>query len=198
MIVVVRHGETAPNRSGRLLGRADPDLTDHGRQQARRLAGALGGRGAEAVVSSPLARCRATAEVIAERSALEVVTDERLVEIDYGEWDGRAHDEVDPDEWSRWRHDASFRPPRGESLLDVRARVVSWCEEQLDREGTVVAVTHVSPVKAAVAWALGVDPLISWRTFVGIASITRIGVRSGEPVLVSFNERGHLDVHEGG
>jgi broad specificity phosphatase PhoE len=56
----------------------------------------------------------------------------------------------------------------------------------------VVVVSHVSPIKAAVAWALETDDLIAWRTFVGLASITRIGITERGPLLRTFNEMAHL------
>jgi broad specificity phosphatase PhoE len=60
------------------------------------------------------------------------------------------------------------------------------------RDRDVVVVTHVSPIKAAVAWALGVGDEVAWRMWVGPASITRIGVADAVPSLRSFNEIGHL------
>ena len=62
----------------------------------------------------------------------------------------------------------------------------------LEDTGLVVAVSHVSPIKAAAAWALGVDGTVAWRMFLGLASITRVGRGRTSPVLLSFNETGHL------
>jgi broad specificity phosphatase PhoE len=75
-------------------------------------------------------------------------------------------------------------------LRALGARVALACDDLLDdaSEGDVIVVTHVSPVKAAVAWALGVGDEVAWRTFVAPGSITRIGSRQERPVLLSFNE----------
>ena len=187
-LFVVRHGRTAQNAAGRLLGRADPPLDELGERQAAALAAAIGP--VDRVVSSPLLRTRQTAEAF----GVEVEVDERLVELDYGDWDGLpVGDPAIP--WDRWRADPGLRPPGGESLAALARRVREACtsltEIAADDE-TVVAVTHVSPVKAALCWALGVHDAVVWRTFVAPASITRIAVRPTGPQLHSFNETGHL------
>ena len=192
MIVLVRHGQTAVNRSGLLQGRVDVGLTETGVAQARRLAAVLAVESPTQVVTSPLRRARDTAEVIAVAAGLEVVVDERLVEIDYGEWDRRPVADVTAEEWARWRADPSWAPPGGESLASVYERVVDFCVERVEEPGPLVAVSHVSPIKAAVTWALGVGEDVTWRTRLALASITRIGWRDGLSCLESFNETGHL------
>jgi broad specificity phosphatase PhoE len=77
-------------------------------------------------------------------------------------------------------------------LRDVSDRVAAFCDEHL-AEGLVVAVSHVSPIKAAVAWALHADETASWRMHLDLASITRIGGRAHTAALVTFNETAHLD-----
>lgn len=199
MILLVRHGETGPNRDGLLLGRADPTLTELGRRQADAVARALAPLAVSGVVSSPLGRARETAEAIAGECGLDVEVDERLVELDYGDWEGVPYADVPPDDSRRWRSDPTFAPPGGESLAALQRRVTSWCREAFDGRaadpGVLVAVSHVSPIKAATAWALGVDPAVAWRMWVAVASISRITRRGdGPPLLLSFNEVAHLDV----
>lgn len=183
MLVLVRHGRTAANASGLLLGRADPPLDEHGRDQAAALAAAVAD--ARRVVSSPLRRTRETAAAL----GLPVEIDERWVELDYGELDGRPLADVPADLWRRWRADIDFAPPGGESLAALGRRVRAACEELAAEaaEADVVVVSHVSPIKAAVAWALGVGDEISWRLHVTPASVTRIAVRDGRGVLTTFN-----------
>ncbi len=196
MIVLVRHGRTDANARGLLLGRADPVLDDEGWLQAARLAAALWPLEGARVVTSPLARCRQTAEVIAGASAHEVPldVDEAWIELDYGAFDGLGAGDVPAATWAAWRADVTWTPEGGESLAALGARVRSACEslaeEACDRD--VVVVTHVSPVKAAVAWALGVGDEVAWRMWVGPASISRIGVAGSSPSLRSFNEVAHL------
>jgi broad specificity phosphatase PhoE len=88
----------------------------------------------------------------------------------------------------------TFTPPGGESLVALGQRVRTALDElfPMAGDGTVVVVTHVSPIKAAVAWALGVGEEVAWRTHVTPASITRIRVGAGGPVLAGFNDVSHL------
>jgi broad specificity phosphatase PhoE len=190
VIVFARHGQTAPNRDGLVLGRADPELTEEGHRQAAFLAAALGGEPVTAIVTSPLARARQTADVIAAACGVPATVDERLLEIDWGTWEGRPAGSLAVADVDRSRDDGTA--PEGESLDSLSRRVESFCVEALDREGLVVAVSHVSPIKAAAAWALGVDGTVAWRMFLGLASITRVGRGRTSPVLLSFNETGHL------
>ena len=195
MIVVVRHGRTAANAGGLLLGRADPPLDAEGDRQVAALARACAELDVARVVTSPLGRCRATAEVVAAAAGGALLdVDERWVELDYGELDGVPFAELPPAMWAAWRSDPAWAPLGGESLVDlgvrVREGVGALVEEAADRD--VVVVSHVSPIKAAVAWALGVGDEVAWRMWVAPASITRIGCRGATPSLRSFNETAHL------
>jgi broad specificity phosphatase PhoE len=185
MLLFVRHGQTPTNAEGRLLGRADPPLTPLGERQADAVAAWLGRPAV--VVSSPLQRARATAA----RFGPDVRIDDRWIEINYGELEGTKLGEVPGDFWDRWRADPSLAPPGGESLSAVGARVRSACadlvEEATNRD--IVIVSHVSPIKAAVAWALGVDDAVVWRMFLDVASVCRVGVGPRGAVLRSYNER---------
>lgn len=191
---VIRHGRTEANASGLLLGRADPGLDDVGRQQAAGIGKAL--PACSLVVTSPLARCRETAELIAEHGRVdELVIDERLVEIDYGALDLTPMRDVPSDLWRAWQSNTGFRPPDGETLEELRERVGDCLDELWPTAvvDEIAVVTHVSPIKAAVAWALGVSIAISWRCFVAQASITRIGSGIAGPSLHLFNDTRHLD-----
>jgi broad specificity phosphatase PhoE len=193
VIVFVRHGQTAVNKEGRLQGRLDPPLTDLGREQARLAAAGLASCGAALVVTSPLSRAADTGSEIAAVLGAPIEHDERLLELDYGDWDGRKFAEISDDEWQRWRNDPSFAPPGGESLVSVGARIASFCDEHLRTEATVVAVSHVSPIKSAVIYALGIGDEATWRMHLDVASITRIGRRGdGPPFLAGYNDTGHL------
>lgn len=191
MIVFVRHGETAANRQRLALGRADPPLTERGNEQAAALANRLGPLGVATVLTSPLLRARETAVPIAAAGGADLVVDDRLVELDYGEWDQKSFPDLPAEELARWRNDPTFAPPGGESLRTVGLRVASFCTEMLDGP-TVIAVSHVSPIKAAVSWALGAGEELGWRMFLELASITRIGGRDGQGTLVGYNDTSHL------
>jgi broad specificity phosphatase PhoE len=190
MIVLVRHGQTDANRDGLLLGRADPALNERGRAQAAAVAATIAPTPV-AVVTSSLRRTMETARTIAARWDLPVEVDDRLIELDYGEWDQRPLGEVSADAWTHWRTNPDFAPPGGESLTSVQERVASCASELLERAGVeggpVVAVSHVSPIKAAVAWALGVGPEVSWRLRLDVAGVSTIARGPAGPTLLTWN-----------
>lgn len=188
MLLVVRHGRTASNASGLLLGRADPPLDDVGRAQALAVAAAVGP--VDRVIASPLARAQETAAAFGR----PVETDERWIELDYGDLDGTPLRDVPAERWAAWRGDPGWRPPGGESLAELGVRVREACAELADEaaERDVVVVSHVSPIKAAAAWAMGVGDEVAWRLHLSPASITRIGVGERGPSLHGFNEVAHL------
>jgi broad specificity phosphatase PhoE len=183
VLLLVRHGETAPNVERRFLGRADPPLTERGQEQARAVAAGL--PRPDRVIASPLRRAVATAETF----GLAVETDARWIELDYGELDGQLLTDVPADTWTQWRGDASFAPPGGESLAALGDRVRTACAELAPgaTDEVVVVVSHVSPIKAALAWALDVPIDIAWRMFVEDASVSRIDVGPHGPSVRWFN-----------
>lgn len=188
-LIVVRHGRTDANAAGLLLGRRlDPGLDPVGVQQAKALAGIV--RDAHRVVSSPLRRTRETAEAF----GLPVTVDERWIEVDYGTLDGTPLVDVPAAVWAEWRADIGYVPGGGESLAALGARVRGACDDLVDEAQLhdVVVVTHVSPIKAAAAWALGAPDEIVWRMYCAPASITEIGTKGAAPSLHSFNVTSHL------
>lgn len=188
MLYLVRHGRTAQNAARLLLGRMDVPLDELGLRQAAALGAVPALASAARVVSSPLARARETASMIGP----PVDVDDRWLEIDYGIYDG-AELSAAPELWAGWDADLEFRPPQGESLADLGRRVRAACDELWEQAATedLVVVSHVSPIKAAVAWALGVGDELCWRTFLDTASITVVGPGRKGPTLRSFNETGH-------
>lgn len=150
MILLVRHGETEFNRERRLQGHVDSPLTDLGIRQAEavaRLLEDLIDRDAQTgwrLVSSPLGRARRTAEIIDTRLGLGVQLDPQLMEMSWGERDGRLRSELDqlfPDTFGRsgWAFDA----PGGESLDTVSGRLSSWLQElEPEPERRIIAVSH--------------------------------------------------------
>jgi broad specificity phosphatase PhoE len=185
VLYLVRHGRTAHNASRRLLGRLDVPLDELGRRQAAALGQVPALNGALRVITSPLSRARHTAAELGP----PVTVDERWAEIDYGIYDGMEL-EAAADLWREWGTDLAYTPPGGESLAAVGARVRDACGDLWPEaaEGDIVVVTHVSPLKAAVAWALGVGDDISWRMFVDVASVSVVGSGRSGPSLRTFNE----------
>jgi len=195
VLLLVRHGQATLNAEARLAGRIDAPLTDLGRRQAesvgKRLA-ALAPVGR--ILTSPLVRARDTAEAIGGAAHADVEIDDRWAEIDYGEFDGLALADVPAEFWARWREDETFGPPGGESLAAVGTRVRQACADlgSSFADEHVVIVSHVSPIKAAVAWTLGVPDATAWRMFLAPASISAVAWGPGGPSLHGFNQTGHL------
>lgn len=187
VLILVRHGQTEANARGLLLGRADPPLNETGQRQAVALAAAL--PRAKRIVSSPLSRARTTAAVLAAGGD-DVEVDERWTEMDYGTLDCCPATALDESSWRTWRSDPSYVPAGGESLDAVCARVREACEELVADAacGDVVVVSHVSPIKAAITWALGVRHEVAWRMFLLDAAVCRIDTSGPSPVLLAFNE----------
>jgi broad specificity phosphatase PhoE len=184
VLVLVRHGRTAANAARKLQGLLDLPLDDVGRAQAAAVAEWVGTP--DRVISSPLVRARETAEAF----GLPYEIDDRWVEFDYGTLDGLPMVDVDRDVWAKWRADPHYRVGGGETMAEVHERVVGAAEEVLaDAADRMVVVTsHVSPIKAAVTWALGVDVSVGWRCHLDQASVCRIIAGPTGPVLLGYNE----------
>jgi broad specificity phosphatase PhoE len=193
MLILIRHGESVANAQGLLLGRTDAELTQKGMAQAASVGQLLRDPVLE-LRTSPLSRARDTAALLAIDVPVEV--DDRWVEVDYGEYECQPLSDIPADIWREWQRDPGFRPAGGESLAEVDARVAAACDELFTTEGLgardpggdIVVVSHVTPIKAAVAWALGMGAELSWRLHLQTASVTRIGWGNGHPVLHGFNE----------
>ena len=191
-IIIVRHGRTEFNAAGRLQGRTDNPLDEVGLAQAEAVATYLAPEllSDTLIVCSPLLRARQTATAIAEVVGASLEIDERWIELDYGAFEGLRQSEVPSNVWREWRSDSNFAAPQGESLNQVQQRVSDACAELAQRlDGrTAVVVSHVSPIKSAVAWALGVDVSVGWKTQLVTASITRLAISANGAALTSFNE----------
>ena len=191
MLILLRHGQTKANAAAQLQGRMDLPPDDVGRIQAMRCGAYIREHFPRArVVTSPLARAVQTASSISDN----IDIDERFVELDYGDWDGAPMSEIAAEHWTTWRSDPTFRPPNGESLVELDARVRPALEELCDEATThdVVIVSHVSPIKSGITWALGVGPEVTWRCHLDRASISRVGISSRGPALLGMNETAHL------
>lgn len=185
VLYLVRHGRTSANARGLLQGRLDPPLDEVGHRQAAAMAAMVGP--VDEVFTSSLVRARETASYFGR----EPHVDDRWIEIAYGEYEGVPTGEVPPDVWQSWRENSEYKTKGGESFGALDARVRSACEELRPRiqDSNVVVVSHVSPIKAAVAWTLGVTMEIMFHCHLSQASLCRIDSGRFGPVLYSFNEQ---------
>ncbi|OKI05037.1 bifunctional RNase H/acid phosphatase [Streptomyces sp. CB02923] len=200
-LVLLRHGETAltPQKRFSGSGGSDPELSGAGHRQAEAVAAALAARGTvQAVVSSPLKRCRQTAETVAARLGLDVRVDEGLRETDFGAWEGLSFAEVQerhPEDLAAWLGSARAAPTGGESFASVARRVALSRDKLLARYAgrTVLLVTHVTPVKTLVRLALGAPPESLFRMELSAASLSAVAYYTdGNASVRLLNETAHL------
>ncbi|MCI3131794.1 histidine phosphatase family protein [Phenylobacterium aquaticum] len=149
MIYLVRHGQTVFNAEGRLQGHVDSPLTELGRDQARQAGAALarlteGGAGWR-IISSPLGRAQDTAEAIRQAlGAPAIETDDRLIELSWGEWDGRLRADLKAQHPEAFGETGwAFTAPIGESFEAARARLGGWLGAlPPEPERRIIAVSH--------------------------------------------------------
>ncbi|MBW9215915.1 bifunctional RNase H/acid phosphatase [Mumia sp. zg.B53] len=185
-LTLVRHGATDSTLAKVFSGSdgADPGLNDVGRAQVHRAAAYVSRADAEAVdvvVSSPLRRCRETAEVLANDLGVEVVVEPGLVEASFGAWDGLTFAQVqerDPEALDAWLASTAVAPPGGESYDDVFARVQRLQRRLVASYGGkhVVLVSHVTPIKMFVRLALDAPMPVIHRLELQPASVSTVRV----------------------
>jgi probable phosphoglycerate mutase len=209
-IILVRHGRTILTESHRISGRGgeDPQLSEAGIQDAQAVAEELtkvshSGPYAKVlkpsvVVSSPIARTRETASIVATRLGIPVEINEDIAEISFGEWDGHTNQEVAenwPDQYEQWRGDVKISPPGGESLEEFDVRVQNGLADILEKyEGqTVVVVSHVMPIRGFLKSALQAGWPAYWRTSVAPCSMSIIRFWGNEAAEITVvNQTNHL------
>ncbi|MGB0385054.1 MAG: histidine phosphatase family protein [Ardenticatenaceae bacterium] len=194
-LLLVRHGTTKANQEKRFLGRLDLPLNEQGEGEVKGLAARLKNEKIAHVISSPLLRARQTASVIATQHNLPVTIDERLVELDYGSWDGLTWQEVgtlDLAGRQAWLQDGvSVAPHGGETMADVAARVSTalqeWRATINPEAGAVVAVFHGAALAAALCTLLDTPLRGLWPYRAATASLSEIQWFDIGPVLTKLN-----------
>jgi probable phosphoglycerate mutase len=168
-VVLLRHGRTEWNATGRFQGQLDPPLDAIGRAQTVAAAIAIAPMAPDVLVTSDLSRARDTADAVAGECNVPVEVDPRLREIHLGTWQGLTRAEARaqyPEEYARWQTGEDARRGGGETYAEVGARAVECVEEWLDRVGPgslLLAVTHGSAARATIGTLLGMDPDTWWR-----------------------------------
>src|SRR5947208_3910705 len=163
-VFLVRHGATVLSAEDRFAGATDVELSEEGREQARRLAERLSHEKIAAVYASPMGRTVETAQILAAPHGLEVQTRDGFLEISHGHWEQMTRREVEekfPDELAEWEKDPyTFAPPGGESGLAVTARALPALID-LVREHpgeNILVVYHKSTIRLLLSSLLAFDP----------------------------------------
>ncbi len=176
-LILLRHGQTEYNATDRMQGQLDTDLSELGRAQAKSVAQALADKRPFAIVSSDLRRAHDTALALGDHIGLPVETDSRLRETHLGDWQGLTHgdvDEISPGARVRWRTDAAWAPPAGESRIDVAARSLPVVQDMLARHENwgsdpLVLVAHGGLIAALTARLLDL-PVDRWPVLGGLGN----------------------------
>ena len=191
MIILIRHGQTTSNARNLLVGRGNPELTELGRRQATALRTMLGD--VAEVWTSPLQRARDTAALAVPH--FDALVNDAFIEVDYGSLDGQSLNVISPEQWRSFERDHALTFGGGESLANVDARVHAQLDGLLaddssllhSRDRHLAIVSHVSPIKSAMVWALGVATSTVWRMQLSNGSMTTITTRMGTPALLHYN-----------
>lgn len=200
VVLLVRHGLTAG--TGHVLTGRTPGipLDDRGREQAAVLAARLAEVRLDAIVTSPLERCRQTAEAIAaahDGEPLPVKEDEQFAEVNYGDWTGQPLKRLAKD--PMWRvvqaHPSAVRFPGedAESLLEVQHRAVRAVREwnaRLGKDAVYLVCSHGDVIKSVIADSLGLHLDLSQRIQVDPCSLSVIRYTPLRPFLVRMNDTG--------
>jgi probable phosphoglycerate mutase len=196
-----RHGESEWNAENRLCGRTDVSLSEAGRRQAARLAERLRALPPDAIYTSPLRRAMETAEIIAQGTGLTPAVDERIIEINYGAWEGRTFAEImaqDGEAFRVWDADpGTVSPPGGESGNQALARIVPFLNElgagHTGEREHVVIVCHKTVCRLVVCHVLGLAPSeYRRRLSMENAALNIIAPSDSGWRLVLFNDTSHL------
>jgi alpha-ribazole phosphatase len=154
-LILIRHAEPVEDARGLCYGSLDFGLSAAGREHAGEIAAALAGVDYDAVFASPRRRAQETAGPLAAARSLDVVTDEDLREIDFGDFEGRSYEEIEAAEpvlYRAWMEaPTTVRFPNGEGYANVRARALAAFERIRAAHGCAVVVTHGGVIRAGVA-----------------------------------------------
>jgi broad specificity phosphatase PhoE len=197
-LFLIRSGVTDWDRAHRLPGRRDLSLAETGRAQAETSRHLLATLHIDELLCSPLQRAIETAEVIAAPHGIPVARDTRLTAMHFGRWEGMSRDELAHDERYRAFLDNPLNVQSfdGESLSDVRARVLAAVDQALeDNEigANIVLVTHASVIRVLLLHFLGMPPTSYHQLHVtpGAATVLRFASDWAPPRLwaINFGER---------
>lgn len=199
-LFMVRHGETAWNREGRLQGQRDIPLDETGLRQAELTAGRFRGFPLDAVLSSPLRRAEATGRRIFEEAECEsFVTDPGFMEIHHGDWEGLTVREIAQkdasllEEWHSCPERVRMPGPGGETLADVQRRAVSALKRAMPNSGKdALLVTHGAVLKVLICHFLDVPLSCYWRLRIPNCGVSCIEFADGMPRVALLSDVGHL------
>jgi broad specificity phosphatase PhoE len=197
-IYLVRHGQTAWNKEEIFRGRSDIPLNETGLKEAELAGEYLRNKGIHAIYSSPLSRALQTAQKIGQFHNLEIQPLMGMIDMSFGEWEGKSLKEVQEKDEKRYRlwieEPHRVKLPGGESLEEVRIRSMAALEEVIQKHPgkTLALVSHRVINKVLICGILGIDNSHFWQIGQDTTAINLIQSKNGRYILSLLNETCHL------
>lgn len=191
-LYLVRHGE-AEGSEGRAVGQLDLPLSDLGARNMEALAASWQGPSPSRLFASDLRRAADSARILAKRFGIEPVLDARLREVSFGEWEGRAWDEVYEND--RQRYDAwsgrwwDLAPPGGESFADLAVRVLAWFRD-LEKGQDATVVAHGGSIRALLVELLAIPRERAFDLSLSPARVSAVEIKGGGCELLFLDQAG--------
>lgn len=202
-LYMTRHGQTEWNFEGRMQGQMDSRLTELGEQQAKWLGERLNDIDLDIIISSSSGRAFRTAELIRGERNIEIITNDNLKEIHFGEWQGKLHEEVKriwPEEYKNlWEYPHLYTPSGGESFLELIERVSNEVEKIISKykEKNILIVAHGIVLKGLIAYFENKHLKDFWEgAFMHSTCLNIVEIRNDSREIVLQGDVSHYPVEE--
>jgi broad specificity phosphatase PhoE len=198
-VIILRHGRTEWNRIERFRGRADIELDEVGKKQAKAAAKRIKGWPVSAIYSSPLRRALSTADIIGAALHLYVQPKAGVIDIDYGEWQGLSVEDVSVKNrrlYEQWIENPDrIEFPGGERFAEVRERVSGTIDDLISKhpKETFVVVSHKVICQILILSLLKLDSSHFWQIEQDVCNMNIFEVRGDIPSAFSINDTCHLN-----
>ncbi|AZV58781.1 histidine phosphatase family protein [Clostridium sp. AWRP] len=198
-LYIVRHGETVWNTEKRMQGRKDSPLTKKGIRQANELAKRIKDIRINVIYSSPLGRAMKTAKILRAQRNIPIIKDDRLMEIDLGDWEGLDEKEIkvknSKELYNFGTNPKIYKPDNGEKFEQVKIRAVSLIKDIMNNcaEKHVLIVTHTITLKTMMAYFENTSLEKFWDSpYIYQASLSQVNITKGKAKVILHGDYSHL------
>lgn len=190
-IILIRHGQTDFNKEMKFMGFTDTPLNKNGKKEAENLITKLSEDEIESVISSPLKRCSATAELAFPEH--KIIIEEAFKEMNFGIFEGMTYEEIKekyPEELTAWNEKKlCYQIPQGENINGMAKRVINKFDKILENyNGKTIIVTHSGSIRIILAHYLMNSLYDTWRFSVDHCKLIRLNFSGDYGYLTSLNE----------
>jgi len=198
-LYLVRHGQTSWNLEGKTQGSKDSTLTPLGIKQAEMLGQRLNKIQLDTIYSSPLKRAQSTAQIIANMQNIDCILDDRLVEMNFGEWEGLTNFDIEknyPDNFKTWRDNPHIaKIPNGETIEIAQRRMIEFTNNIMESDyENILVVSHGTTIRLLLLYILSMDLQHYYKLKQDNCAINLIEFKHHGPVLIKYNDTCHLDI----